>query len=57
MLLLRLSGHSGAGKSRLIAALPHHGITCPRAVLYTSREQRVGEIDGRDYHFRSRAFI
>ena len=57
MLLLRLSGHSGAGKSRLIAALPHYGISCPRAVLYTSRDMRKGENDGTDYHFRSREII
>jgi hypothetical protein len=57
MLLLRLSGHSGAGKSRLIAALPRLGITCPRAVLYTSRLARAGEVHGRDYYFLSRSAI
>jgi len=57
MLLLRLSGHSGAGKSRLTAALPRLGITCPRAVLYTSRLARAGEVHGRDYYFLSRSAI
>ena len=57
MLLLRLSGHSGAGKSRLTAALPRFGVTCPRAVVYTSRLSREGEAHGRDYYFLSRAAI
>lgn len=57
MLLLRLSGHSGAGKSRLLAELPKRGITCPRAVLYTSRLARTGEIHGQDYYFLSRSAI
>ena len=57
MMLLRLSGHSGAGKSRLTAALPKHGLSCPRAVLYTSRPARDGEFHGQDYYFLSRAAI
>jgi guanylate kinase len=57
MLLLRLSGHSGAGKSRLIAALPHFEVTCPRAVLYTSRLPRSGEVHGKDYYYLSRGAI
>jgi hypothetical protein len=57
MLLVRLSGHSGAGKSRLLAALPRYGITCPRVVLYTSRLAREGEQHGKDYYFLSRAAI
>jgi guanylate kinase len=57
MLLFRLSGHSGAGKSRLLAALPRRGITCPRAVLYTSRLARAEEQHGVDYYFLSRAAI
>jgi guanylate kinase len=57
MLLIRLSGHSGAGKSRLLAALPRRGITCPRAVLYTSRLARADERHGVDYYFLSRAAI
>ncbi len=56
-MLLRLSGHSGAGKSRLTAALPQFGITCPRAILYTSRSPRDGEVHGKDYYFLSRGAI
>ena len=57
MLLMRLSGHSGAGKSRLTAALPKHGITVPRCVLYTSRPARDGEVHGKDYYFLSKSAI
>jgi hypothetical protein len=57
MLLIRLSGHSGAGKSRLLAALPRYGITCPRAVLYTSRLARDDERHGVDYYFLSRGAL
>jgi energy-coupling factor transporter ATP-binding protein EcfA2 len=57
MLLLRLSGHSGAGKSRLLAALSQFGITCSIARLYTSRLPRQGEVHGRDYYFLSRSKI
>ena len=57
MLLIGLSGHSGAGKSRLTAALPEFGLSCPRVVLYTSRRPRVGEMHGRDYYFLSRGAI
>jgi guanylate kinase len=57
MLLIRLSGHSGAGKSRLLAALPRCGLTCPRAVLCTSCPVRDDERHGVDYYFLSRAAI
>jgi hypothetical protein len=57
MLLIRLSGHSGAGKSRLVAALPRYGIKCPLVVRYTSRGARSTEQHGRDYYFLSRAAI
>ncbi len=57
MLLIRISGHSGAGKSRLLAALPRHGIACPRVVIYTSRLAREDERHGVDYYFLSRAAI
>lgn len=56
-MLLHLTGHSGAGKSRLLAALPERGVTCPRAVLYTSRLPRAGEMHGRDYYFLSRGAL
>jgi hypothetical protein len=57
MLLLRLSGHSGAGKTRLVAALPRYGITCPTVVRYTSRLARPEEQHAKDYYFLSRAAI
>lgn len=57
MILLRLSGHSGAGKTRLINALPQFGISCPKVLRYTSRPARMEEVHGQDYYFMSRAFI
>ena len=57
MILLRLSGHSGAGKTRLINALPQYGISCPKVLRYTSCPARKEEIHGQDYYFMSRAFI
>ena len=56
-MLLRLSGHSGAGKTRLVNALPQYGITCPKVLRYTSRAPRPEEIEGEDYYFRSCQFI
>lgn len=53
MILVRLSGHSCAGKSRLTAA--SRGFT--RCVIYTSRQARKGELDGVDYYFLSRSAI
>jgi hypothetical protein len=57
MILLRLSGHSGAGKTRLVNALPKFGITCPKVLRYTSRPPRKDEHHGQDYYFMSRSFI
>jgi hypothetical protein len=57
MILLRLSGHSCAGKTRLVNALPQYGIFCPKVLRYTSRQPRREEIHGHDYYFISRAFI
>lgn len=54
MLLVHIGGHSGAGKSRLLAALKSSNLVYHRHILYTSRSPRVGEVDGEDYHFRSR---
>ena len=54
---LRLSGHSGAGKSRLLWAAKAKGLTFGRLILYTSRPPRPGEADGREYIFRSRDAI
>jgi hypothetical protein len=57
MILLRLSGHSGAGKTRLVNALPQYGITCPKVLRYTSRPARKNEAHGEDYYFLSRSLI
>jgi guanylate kinase len=57
MHLIRLSGHSGAGKSRLLNELSRRSIKFRRAILYTSRLPREGEIDGEDYYFLTREAI
>jgi len=57
MILLRLSGHSGAGKTRLVNALPQFGVRCPKVLRYTSRPPRKDEVHGQDYYFISRSFI
>lgn len=57
MILIRLSGHSCAGKTRLVNALPQFGISCPKVLRYTSRMPRTEEKEGEDYFFRSREFI
>lgn len=52
-LLIVISGASGVGKNTLCARLlrrfPMHF-----SVSWTTRPQRPGEVDGQDYHFRSR---
>jgi guanylate kinase len=57
MLLIRLSGHSGAGKSRLLTEISKRKVKYRKAVLYTSRPARDGEIHGKDYYFLSRGAI
>jgi len=57
MILIRLSGHSCAGKTRLVEALPKQGINVPKVLRYTSRAARQGEYHGQDYYFMSRSFI
>ncbi len=57
MILLRLSGHSGAGKTPLINLLPKYGINCKKVVRYTSRLPRMGETPGEDFIFKSREYI
>lgn len=55
-LLVILTGPSGAGKDTLAAALGSRpGSTIGFAVTATTRPPRVGETDGRDYHFVSDA--
>jgi guanylate kinase len=55
-LLVVLTGPSGAGKDTLVARLRDlPGCNFGFAVTATSREPRQGEVDGRDYHFVTRA--
>ncbi len=54
MILLRVSGHSGAGKSRLWKELERRGVAHRRVVLFTTRPRRPGEVEGVDYHFATR---
>jgi guanylate kinase len=59
--LVILSGPSCVGKSPLAKALarfyPELRKTLQPLVLYNSRDPRPGEVDGVDYHFRSREQI
>jgi guanylate kinase len=59
--LVILSGPSCVGKGPLHKALkifyPELAKKLPKLVLYDSRAPRPGEIDGVDYHFRSREYI
>lgn len=59
--LIILSGPSCVGKGPLLAALrkvyPQVADRLTKFVLYDSRAPRPGEVDGLDYHFRSRAEI
>ncbi|MFN3825723.1 MAG: guanylate kinase [Pseudorhodobacter sp.] len=53
-LLLILSSPSGAGKSTLARRLMDWDATIRFSVSATTRAPRPGEIDGREYYFRSR---
>ncbi len=59
--LIILSGPSCVGKGPLYAALgkfyPDVAATLTKFVLYDSRAPRPGEVEGRDYYFRSREEI
>lgn len=54
-LLLILSSPSGAGKSTLTRRLMGWDATMRFSVSATTRAPRPGEVDGREYFFRSRA--
>ena len=45
---------SGAGKTSLVTALLSREKQVRLSVSYTTRAQRPGEVDGRDYHFVDR---
>src|SRR5665213_2296116 len=52
MKLITLSGRHGAGKGTVQdALLDYFGSSLHRIVPCTSREPRIGEKNGRDYHF------
>ena len=53
-LLLILSSPSGAGKSTLARRLMDWDATIRFSVSATTRAPRPGEVDGREYYFRSR---
>ncbi len=59
--LVILSGPSCVGKGPLYAALkkfyPQVAGRLTKLVLYDSRAPRPGEVDGVDFHFRTRAYI
>ncbi len=54
-LLIILSSPSGAGKSTLARRIMAWDPTLRFSVSATTRAPREGEVDGREYHFRSRA--
>lgn len=53
-LLIILSSPSGAGKSTLARRLRDWDADIRFSVSATTRDPRPGEVDGREYHFRSR---
>ena len=53
-LLLVLSSPSGAGKTTLARRLLASDDNLVMSVSATTRPMRPGEVDGRDYHFRSK---
>jgi guanylate kinase len=50
-----IAAPSGAGKTSLVKALMEREPRLRFSVSYTTRQARATEIDGRDYHFISRA--
>lgn len=50
-MLITIMGEMGAGKDTLIQFLTQHGFR--KVPTYTTRPPRVGEVNGKDYHFLS----
>ncbi len=53
--LFVISAPSGAGKTSLVQALLNINPQINLSVSYTTRQPRAGEVNGKDYHFVSRA--
>lgn len=53
--MICIVGEQGSGKSTLANELEKFGYE--KVVTYTSRPPREGEVDGEDYHFKSREFF
>ena len=51
--LFVISAPSGTGKTTIVQRLVHAVPNLRMSLSYTSRDQRSGECDGRDYHFVS----
>lgn len=56
-LLLVISGPSGAGKGTICKLLRDHLPELAYSVSVTTRSPRIGEVDGRDYFFKSEAEV
>ncbi len=54
-IMVVISGPSGVGKDATIQCMKDRGYPCYFVVTVTSRAQRHGEEDRRDYHFVSEA--
>lgn len=48
-----LSAPSGAGKNALLSALAKEGVKLLHPISVTTRAPREGELDGREYYFRT----
>lgn len=46
-----ISGPSGVGKDTIISAVQSADPNCRKAISYTTRSMRAGEIEGRNYYF------
>jgi guanylate kinase len=53
--LFVVTAPSGAGKTTLVAALLAADANVQLSISYTTRQPRVGEVNGKDYHFVDRA--